>query len=569
MAKRSPWMKALVALGTAGLLTACGGGGGASGDGGAAFGGGGAGAGADASGGNAAAGADAGPDVQAKTSLTLAWNKSTPISATLNQALGQGANSPLTCRSADASVLLVSPDCAWAKTLRLGAASLSANNNRGETISVTVRGVPQRQALMASSLSENGFKVLDSAGTPWFWGTGDANKLAQFTSDTTYSATDSAKPLQGKLSDKRLMTSLYAVSSGTRLASNLALTEQGEVLSWGGDGTTLGRLPSMNVTPANVGNASRGQRLNNMVQIQVGDKNAAALRDDGLVYAWGEPRVVGRGPGLVSALYPELVMTSPGVPLRNVVQIAAGSNFTLALTGSGEVYVWGANDGLNLRNPDGTQNSHFFWATPVSSAANGPALRDIVGVAAGQSHALALTSSGYVFAWGSNIYGQLGRGTQSFSTVGLSPDLVKAPWGTTYLYNVVAISSGQHHSLALMGDGSVVSWGGTSASEPYLGAGPYSREGSLLPAYVVDRDNASALRGIVSISATPTASYALTAKAELLSWGHNYAGSLGTGKLFFGLSGSATPVAVVSPTGDPTWVLGDLTQFKNLSQRYR
>jgi alpha-tubulin suppressor-like RCC1 family protein len=325
----------------------------------------------------------------------------------------------------------------------------------------------------------------------------------------------------------------------------------------------------MNILPANVGNASTGQLLKNMVQIQVGDKNAAALRDDGLVYAWGDPRVVGRGPGLPSAVYPEPVMTSAGVPLRNVVQISAGSNFTLALTSSGEVYVWGDNDGLNIKNLDGTQSSYYFWATRVSTEPNGQPLRDIVSVAAGQAHALALTSSGYVFAWGSNIYGQLGRGYQSFSTVGLSPDFVRAPSGYTFMFNVVAISAGQHHSLALMGDGSVVSWGGTTTTEPYLGTGIYSRNGDLLPFYVVDMNNAAALRGIVSISATPTASYALTSTGEVLSWGHNFAGSLGTGKLYFGLNSSTMPVRVVSTTGDAGLVLGDMSKFKNLNQRYR
>jgi alpha-tubulin suppressor-like RCC1 family protein len=558
MVKHARWMTALLALCTlvaAGLLTACGGGGG----GGVASGGSVAGGGGTATGGGAAA----------QNSITLTWNVQTPIAATLNTGLGQSANSPLTCRSADTNVLLVAFDCAWAKTLRLGNTALTATTPQGGVINVTIRGVPQRQAMMSSSLSENGFKVLDSSGTPWFWGAGEANKLAQFTSDTTFAAIDSAKPLQGKLSDKGLMSSMYSVSSGTRAASNLALNEQGEVLSWGGDGSTLGRLTGMNILPANVGNASTGQQLKNMVQVQVGDKNAAALRDDGLVYAWGDPRVVGRGPGLLSAVYPEQVLTSPGVPLRNVVQISAGSNFTLALTATGEVYIWGANDGLKMKNTDGTQSSHYFWATRVSSDPNGQPLRDVVSVAAGQAHALALTTSGYVFAWGSNTYGQLGRGYSSFSTVGLSPDLVRAPSGYTYLYNVVSISAGQHHSLALMGDGSIVSWGGTSASEPYLGAGPYSREGDLMPFYVVDMDNAGALRGIVSISATPTASYALTTNGEVLSWGHNFAGSLGTGKLYFGLNSSTMPVRVVTTTGDARLVLGDLSQFKNLNQRYR
>ncbi len=70
-------------------------------------------------------------------------------------------------------------------------------------------------------------------------------------------------------------------------------------------------------------------------------------------------------------------------------------------------------------------------------------LVDVVGIAAGEWHSLALRHDGTVIAWGNNAYGQ-----------------TNVPPGLT---NVVAIAAGYYHNLALKADGTVVAWGaGTS-----------------------------------------------------------------------------------------------------------
>ena len=66
-------------------------------------------------------------------------------------------------------------------------------------------------------------------------------------------------------------------------------------------------------------------------------------------------------------------------------------------------------------------------------------LSNVVAIAAGESHSLALTAEGRVVAWGGNYYGQ-----------------TNVPSG---LSNVVAIAAGWYHSLALTAEGRVVAWG--------------------------------------------------------------------------------------------------------------
>jgi len=66
-------------------------------------------------------------------------------------------------------------------------------------------------------------------------------------------------------------------------------------------------------------------------------------------------------------------------------------------------------------------------------------LGDVVMITAGRYHNLALRSNGTVFAWGNNKFGQCEV-----------PD---------ELVNAVNVSAGDYHSIALKSDGSVVVWG--------------------------------------------------------------------------------------------------------------
>ncbi|MCP9495356.1 MAG: hypothetical protein MSG64_12995 [Pyrinomonadaceae bacterium MAG19_C2-C3] len=77
-------------------------------------------------------------------------------------------------------------------------------------------------------------------------------------------------------------------------------------------------------------------------------------------------------------------------------------------------------------------------------------MSDVVAVAAGDNHALALKADGTVWAWGANESGQSGDGTTLNHT---------SPIRVTDLENVTAIVAGCNHSLALLADKSVKAWG--------------------------------------------------------------------------------------------------------------
>jgi alpha-tubulin suppressor-like RCC1 family protein len=82
----------------------------------------------------------------------------------------------------------------------------------------------------------------------------------------------------------------------------------------------------------------------------------------------------------------------------------------------------------------------------------------IVDVSAGGSHSLVVTDQGKVWAFGSNLKGQLGNGTVTITDDGEGRErLIQVKLCPSV--RIMSCSGGGLHSLALSADGSVFSWG--------------------------------------------------------------------------------------------------------------
>jgi alpha-tubulin suppressor-like RCC1 family protein len=89
-----------------------------------------------------------------------------------------------------------------------------------------------------------------------------------------------------------------------------------------------------------------------------------------------------------------------------VKAIAAGSDYSLALTEAGEVYAWGWSYYGQCRNIGLGNREQDLLLTPTRVAG----LAKVKAIAAGSDHSLVLTEAGEVYACGDNQYGQLGLG---------------------------------------------------------------------------------------------------------------------------------------------------------------
>ena len=194
---------------------------------------------------------------------------------------------------------------------------------------------------------------------------------------------------------------------------------------------------------------------------------------------------------------------------NDVVQVAAGSGHGLALRSDGTVWAWGSNGAGELG--DGTTTSK---STPVQVTG----LSGVTQVAACGYFSVALRSDGTVWAWGDNRGGQLGRGTTSNHEV--TPARVRG------LARVTKISAGGSFVLALRSDGSVRAWGDNRRGQ--LGNG--TTASSPVPVKV------AGLSGVTGISAGWDASIAtrasgISAVTSVWTWGGNDRGQLGDGTL--------------------------------------
>ena len=87
------------------------------------------------------------------------------------------------------------------------------------------------------------------------------------------------------------------------------------------------------------------------------------------------------------------------------------------------------------------------------------ALNDFIDITIGDTFISALRRDGNVFSWGSGSYGQIGKG---FFTEALAPTQAvngESASSTAYLRNIVKISAGAYHNIALSDDSSVYAWG--------------------------------------------------------------------------------------------------------------
>jgi hypothetical protein len=226
--------------------------------------------------------------------------------------------------------------------------------------------------------------------------------------------------------------------------------------------------------------------------------------------------VAGLPPGISASVSPAVIHNFGNA----AVQVSASS---LATTGTYPITVTGTTS--NLTN----YASAIFvvdpavraWGDNVYGQVLVPASlsNNIIAISGGAYHNLALRSNGLVVAWGDNSSGQCA-----------------VPVDAT---NIIAIAAGGYHSLALRGDGSVLGWGqndyGQTTAPPgatnlvALSAGSWHSLGLRADGSVVAwGDNSfgqaavpAGLTNIVAIAAGGEHSVALRSDGTVLAWGRN------------------------------------------------
>ncbi len=245
----------------------------------------------------------------------------------------------------------------------------------------------------------------------------------------------------------------------------VALRTNGTVVAWGDNFHGQTNVPS---------------GLNGVKAIAAGSGYALALKNDGSLVAWGWNLY---GP-----------VTVPAAARTGVRAISAHGNVTLALKIDGTVVAWGDNywgQVTGIPTPPNPEFRYYAEANPV--LIGGKVLNGVIAIGAGGS-SVALRRDGSVVAWGLNNYG--------------GGDVPGSAQG-----GVVAVSSGDLHTLALKHDGGVVAWGaGTNNTGRYPNYGQ-----AIVPL--------SAQSGVTEIAAGGYHNLILRRDEVIAVWGYDGEGS--------------------------------------------
>lgn len=375
--------------------------------------------------------------------------------------------------------------------------------------------------VIAIAVGEYHTLALKKDGTVWSWGQNSSGQLGDGTT------ADHAAPEQvAGLSD------ITAISAG--FSHSVALKSDGTVWSWGDDSySQLGDGKQDNET-----HPVKAINIQNAKAIAAGAYHTVALDADSYVWGWGDNSMGELGNGISGSTYNSPTMAGG---LNHVTQIAAGYNFTMALTDNSGLWTWGDNSQgqLGLGTSAGT-------AVTLPSAVQGS--QNIVAIAAENLHALSLDKDGTVRAWGDNSSGQLGSGT--------------APDGNTYdnvfpgivngLPKAAVIGTGFNFSFVVGADNTLWAMGNNAYGQ--LGDG--TKQNQLVPEQITSFAAAAAptlkpgegpvING--SVRSSPLAAGDSTTfvvkNGKLFGWGDNLFGQLGTG----GNTGTLAPQALTAVT---------------------
>jgi alpha-tubulin suppressor-like RCC1 family protein len=142
---------------------------------------------------------------------------------------------------------------------------------------------------------------------------------------------------------------------------------------------------------------------------------------------------------------------------QNIIYIATGIKHVIALNKFGEVYAWGYNDSGQL--------GKFYCRKPNYKPfiLNKFKRQKIFKISCGFYHSVALTNSGELFAWGQNSKLQCGS---AYNYNYFEPMRLKKPETVSF----VSISCGSHHTIALDKRGNVYAWGSNNSGQLGFGS---------------------------------------------------------------------------------------------------
>jgi alpha-tubulin suppressor-like RCC1 family protein len=352
------------------------------------------------------------------------------------------------------------------------------------------------------------------------------------------------------------------VAAGTWFS--LAITSTGQLYAFGQNFEgQLGIDPNLSTSNQTPTLVALPGATGPVTQIAAGQSHSLALTSTGQLYAFGSnldgQLGLASNSGTSNPNPTPTLVTLPGAT-GPVAQVAAGGNHSFALTSTGQLYAFG-NNGEGQLGIDANVGTSHPNPTPTLVTLPG-ASGSVTQISTGESHTLAVTSTGQLYAFGYNAFGQLGN-TTNINTLNPNPTptLVTLPGASG---PVTEGSAGYLHSLAITSTGQLYAFGRNS--EGQLGSEPTS-ERNPTPTLVA---LPGATGPVIQTAAGESFSLAITSTGQLYAFGDNGEGQLGIDANFATYNPNPTPRLVAFPGESPLPVSGSLAGLKaNTTYHFR
>ena len=212
---------------------------------------------------------------------------------------------------------------------------------------------------------------------------------------------------------------------------------------------------------------------------------------------------------------------------KRVKSMGMGLKHTCAILEDDTLTCWGLDSHGALGNGNSDTSDKYTPQTITT-----PSDRKVVKVEPGATHTCILLDDGGVMCWGRDNLGQLGNGDTS-DTIHAPSSNVELPEGRA----ATDLSVGDHHSCALLDNGSIACWGQNNHGQ----LGDNTTTNRPIPIY----PHLPAGSLAVSVAVGPFNTCAILENSSLYCWGHN-----GYGRLGIGVTGGVytTPMFVEGPT---------------------
>ncbi|XP_054160492.1 RCC1 and BTB domain-containing protein 2-like [Oppia nitens] len=255
------------------------------------------------------------------------------------------------------------------------------------------------------------------------------------------------------------------------------------------------------------------QRLRLLVCFGNNGSEVIFVTNDDQVYGFGNNRYGCLG--LDTQIDIEVTKATNNKYLSNkmLANIYYGFGHCIGLTSNGRLYGWGNNE-------FGQLGIGSFEHTSRPQLIEEFVCKTVVAVSCGNSHTLALTTDGLVFAFGRNCYGQIGNSSQQHQSI---------PTRVFIKDKIISISSGKCHSLAVSHLGKAYVWGSNELGQ----LGHHSQDLrtqkklflSKRPLCMDDVINYKLIKGVCG----PNHCLLLSADGYIFAFGQNDCGQIGNG----------------------------------------